>query len=511
MVSLRIFYLVRIMLWLLPVGLFLWIINQNLAPLGSLTLTCTAVHCDPRIDNFASKEKEILTGTSKQSGEQYRVITADPLYFDANLMRPFNRATVTMTYQNPQNQPRLLVGVQGKGTGYEFYPLVDNPPFLDLLSDEWRTVREGDRVLYERKADGVREFDSVEDFLADLPNDMKRIATYREDLSASLPIVGYTPAVSGTRIPARVRGSHTLQVYVGKNEPLDVRMTIQTINRHAGKDPVTVRVYRGNEKIHEEVIPDDGDGRATGIPSEPHPYALILSDVPQGTYRIEFVSQTDDPFFDHLTSRAHLVMLDRTLYLAGDREYAELGESENGPLTVYVSGTSLTATPIHESATQTLTVGSRRVALSKAGTPVTVSLPSGGGFTPVSLSVRDVRLETDGTFVFARSQAFAVMRGDEHVLDGTESNLDDFDYILANFLEVPKSGDWYAASHTIEDIPHGKTVSFLVIGDPSWGAAGRTLKVRDVSITFEGDPLTPANLWDLAKRFFQKQKAGLAQ
>ncbi len=110
----------------------------------------------PLIRNFASKEDDELIGTIKDKEEFYQLITEEPVYFDVHTSRVFPKATVTLTYQNPDGQPTIDLGViQKDGSVYRKNLGVFNAT-LENLPVYWDHVREGN-VLFAQKNEAVRE------------------------------------------------------------------------------------------------------------------------------------------------------------------------------------------------------------------------------------------------------------------------------------------------------------------------------------------------------------------
>ena len=143
----------RIVLWVLVFLFFLFLTLKHYVPFGRLTIAYDVKHGSAYVENFASKEPDRLIGTpnKKGSNEYFQLITSTPLYFDVQVPRPFRQATVTLQYQNPDNQPVLKFGVLQKGaSAYAYRDLSLAEPMLDNLPDSWDKIQQGDLVLWQK-------------------------------------------------------------------------------------------------------------------------------------------------------------------------------------------------------------------------------------------------------------------------------------------------------------------------------------------------------------------------
>ncbi len=500
----RLTILTRIVIWLSPVMLFVWIASENLVATGSVTLRCSAQRCDAQLQSVAAREREVLIGRSKSASERYRVITADPFSFDVQLFRSANAATVRMTYDNPDDQEVLRLGVLQKGSRYDYYQFANDNPLLTALEVGWNTVVDGETTLFQRPKANVRQYQSLVEFLAD-PPDQRRVGTYNVDLSARIRLPGYEPSTAKRTDDVNLRGSHVFVVYVGTGEPLDLTFALQDINRHAGKDDVTFKVFRGAELVTTAVVRDDGNEKANGAVSAVREFQLSVPDLVEGTYTIEALSSTDDPFIRSITTSHRFVRIDRKLYLAGSNEYRALGRTADRPVTVYVRGTTLSAVTTHANSLQTIIVGGKRLELTKVSRAATTTLPK--GLIAVTVPVPDVSLETDGTFVLSPSEDFS-LEGYAAPPVSTVANLDDRDYVVAKYAGVKADGRWLVAEHRVTNLPAGRTLHFAITGVPSFSDANRELRVKELEVRIEADPLTPGRIMKLLRSYLSKKQQG---
>lgn len=496
---------IRTIIWLIPLGLLSWIVNRNLAIFGSLALRCTPERCDQRINNFASREPEILVGTLRGTKEQHRVITQFPLVFDVKLFRSMNRASVTLTYQNPENEEHLRLGILTKGSKYEYYDFADHDSKIVFLENNWNAVREDGLTLFQKPDSSVKQYSSIEEFFDNHPDPL-RIVTYNIDPKSPMRIASYVPATTTRRYENSIRGSHTMLVYLGKNEPLDIRFSIQDINRHRGKDDVTIRVLRGADEVSTTVLRDDGDTTASGRASTEREVHLSIPDLTPGTYRIEIQTKDDDPFVRAITSKQKYFMFERNLYLAGNQEYKALGSTVDDPITIFFIGKELTVRTSHESALQTISVGTKRVALTKVNKQTKITLPDTKELTPITIPIRDVELISEGgVFVFTPENYFSIQQFAKDSLTQI-TDLSTHDYVFARYQQVRQNGKWAEALQTIERLPKGHTIHFLIEGTVPGEHPKNPLRIKQLQIRLEGDSLTPRKIINLIRSLVPRLK-----
>lgn len=468
--------------------LFIWVAQQNLALFGSVTIRCTADHCARQLRGLAPKERETVIGTRKGTSERYMIFSSDPLSFDVSLVRSMRAATVRMIYQDANPGNRLKVALSSKDGPEYTAELADTSDLIGILESGWNAVRGDGMTLFQKRSADQRVYTSVEEFRRDLP-DLNTVGVYRADLSPYVSLPSYTPSAAAHTDRVTLRGNHTLLTYLGKNEDLDFQFTMQEANRNRGKDDVLVKVYRNDTAVHEEVLPDDGDQRDSGAPSAPREYRLRLAKPGEGQYRIVFTSESDDSFIRLIVSPQKYLVWDKKLYLAGSSEYKALGSPDDRPLTVYVRGTTLTATTTHDRSLQTIKVGSREVAVTKRLVPVTVNLEPSAALIPVTVPKQDLVLETDGVFVFTPSEYFSLYPPKMGQLNGAD-NPAPYAYVLARYTPAVHDGPWLVAEHRFDPVVLSRNVHVAVRGEPPIAPGQASIRAKEIAVTFSGRPVT---------------------
>ncbi len=143
---------IKAVIWLSPVILFIWLVNNYFVPGGTLEIKYQAGDTSNIVKNFASKEIDRIIGSKNVPGSRasFQMITTTPLYFDVKVPRPFQKATVRLKYQNPYNQPEIKLGIRSASGAYHYEDLAFAHPSLENLPEYWHKIQEGDLILWQK-------------------------------------------------------------------------------------------------------------------------------------------------------------------------------------------------------------------------------------------------------------------------------------------------------------------------------------------------------------------------
>lgn len=524
------------------------------------------------IDNFAAKEEDRIIGTKNNPGESeyFQLITAEPLYFDVTIPRAFPKATVSLTYQNPDQQREIMLGVRQPNGIYFFEDLAYDHPALEKLDDFWVRIQEDDLILWQKNNDYFQQkvvlrdelqnslvaiddeynklkrtltesesadkinkaeeanaiykrsinelaeensrndwappYASIQDFFENFP-DPDRVLQYNFDLSPYLELPGYEKSNETIQIDNSIRGGHDIYTYIGENEDLNFTFWFQDINRHEGEDLFSLNVYNSRgEKIHGVTLPDDGVVDDNGKVFDEKMHQLLLEKIPLGVYRIE-ISINDDIFIKNFETFQHLFMFKRKLYLTDNEEYRSIiGNKDFTPTTIYTTSNTVKALTSHESGKQVLRVGSEDVLIDKTHTEF--ELVVNDGITRIISPKNDLLIRGNGFFALSESQLFDPNFSSVGSLEIAKST-NDYDFIIAKYPQAEQEGDWLVASATVEApelylSKNGDYKGSFMIHLPDLPETKRTLKVKEVSILFEKDPITLSNVFDKIKGWISR-------
>lgn len=557
--------IVQILFWGAFVVLFAWIIDKNAVPTGRMAVAYTMPQESRQFTKFQSDDDGRLVGKTADSGKnEFLYMTKPPLAFEVYAPRSFTKATVRLTYQNPDSQPVLRLGIKQSGPGFLYRDMVVNDPTLDALPAWWQKVTDGSKTLWERNADyeqkvqqneeakalqkkaiekkfqqdmiilaksemkheisediyderihalaaqrdqdivvlddryriPVQEmkepiFASVDDFMKSKP-DPEKTVLYNTKLPP-LRLDSYTPSETGSVITTSLRGSHQIVTYIGKGETLSFTLTLQGINRENGKDPFSIIVTDVNRTVLNKRLDPMGNGGATNTPSEELKVTVEKTGLPEGMYTLS-MHTNDDILIKHIETPQRYIVFAGNLYIAENAEYEEaLGMGPFTGVTAYTDGTMLSALTAHAAGLQTLTVGSAHLTVDQVKKSVQRKLTRPQ--TTLVAPKNDIKLSGDGYFALSPDQMFALPP--QYATYSPGMDLSGYDFILADYPQPQKQGDWLVAQATLTDEVY-RNKDHLVrfaIAMPGLAENHRAMKIRSVQIMFEKHPLTPRYLW----------------
>lgn len=577
----EIFKFIKLAIWLIPLVFLLWILNEYLVPGGRLEIKYDVTRGSKLVRNFASKEIDKLIGTKNKLGDKdyFQLITTSPVYFDVKVPRAFQKATVSLKYQNPASQPAINLGVKQANDAFYLQPLAFEHPVLENLPDYWDKIQEGDLVLWQKNKEYLKEeqskqktfeaikkeldgwkaeelkklvgefgfnpsnqvkknevepkklsideeynqklaklteenkvaerpkpaFSSLSDFLSNLPA-QEKIVRYNFSLTKYLQLADYKKNYWTIEINKSLRGKHEIYTYVGQDEDLNFTFIIQDINRHAGEDIFKVTVFNNqDEKVKEISLSDDGGVDASGKASPERTLQVLIEGIPHGLYRL-VIDAPDDIFIKKIVTFQHLFAFKGNLYLTDNEEYKDiLGDKKSEPTTVYTNSTAIKAITSHPASFQTLQVGLANLTIDKLLIPKEVTDLK--GITSIISPENDVYLEGDGLFAFSQNQLNMIFDPVANLDEVT--NIGDYDYIIASYPQAKKEGDWSVAKtqvttpklyfHKNQDL----TASFI-FDLPGLPENKRILKIKEVDVTFEKEPITIVNFFSKTKNWLQR-------
>ncbi len=575
---------VKIILWLAPIVLFVWLVDKHLVLGGTLKIVYHPNQPSLLVRNFASKEPDKLIGTKNISGniDYFQLITTNPTYFDVKVPRPFKSANVILTYQNPNGQPVTRLGAKLPSGAYHLENMAFQNATLDNLPDYWDKISQGDIVLWQKdnaryretlekkkafpvqkkKLDDARTqtlvnieknygpsvnlnsermqamlteqqivearyqdtlekiteesvptirskplYSTIEEFTSNIPA-ISKIAEYNYNVAKYIHLPGYQPSGQETIINKSIRGAHEIDTYIGKNENLNFLFNIQDSNRHDGPDVFSVSIEdSGGVAVGEEKLPDDGDTQASSIVTQERSLKVFRENLPEGVYKIK-INAPDDIFIKNISTAQHLIVFKGNIYLTDSKAYKDiLGEKVLTPTTVYTTSTKISAQTSHPESLQTLKVGRLDLRLTAINSPAQINNLT--GVTAIVSPGNDVYIQGDGFFALDKSQIFNQDYASVAQVDSVE-HIDDYDYIIADYPQPRTEGDWLVADATIEPqylyLDKGKDIlAHFIIDFPGLPEHNRTMKIKELTITFHKDPITIKNFFPKLSSWLTRQ------
>lgn len=458
----------------IPVALFLWLLRQELVPSGVFVVRHEVGDASPFVDNLLPDSRLDAEGN----------VVDDPVFFFAHPHRHFNAVEAEIWFRN-DGAPIVELGALGneETQAYDLKPLQNR--ILDRL--EWRRVRDGGTILYQRDAG----YDSIEAFLAD-PPDVSEIATYHASLAKPYMLEGYAPSNDARVIDVSLRGSHEFKTYI-KNETLSFDFAYMDMNRDEGADAITLVVTNAaGQPVADARASDDGDvtdgARATGLLR----VSLSVPNLPEGAYKVQMQSSRD-VFWRTITTTQQKAVFLNALFLGDEVGY----KSEPGPVAFWTEAKHLSFATRHVEGLQGIVAGasSSMLMIDEPYKRFALEIRE-NGVVPVVAERGDLEVTADGHVAFSSEMYFnpdPVRLTDQTDLDRLGVN-----YVLAEYVAPETRGDWLVARATFD-------TSRMVLDEGAWKFAisapgirdaGGSIAIKEINMTWTREPFALSDLYD---------------
>lgn len=415
-----------------------------------------------------------------KNGEKVILQTHDLTYFTTTMPFAFDKATVKVTFKNPNSDQTFSMGFKDQAKWHYDTKLVD-VPILNALA--WNKIGQNP-VLYQRDA----KFTDVEKFLDSPPRDAL-IGTYNYDLDIGVTsqsaVPNYVPAIQPTTIDTPLRGKHILYTYL-ENEPFTLQLEKQDLNWYADPDPVTITIYKDKDIVYKMTAPDDGiqnDSRKI-LPPQTIEVKNPGPDLPEkGVYKV-VIDANDDTIIKRITTNLHKIVFQGPIFPVSNVHAYPVAIQSTLPTTLYTNAFSLSALTYHYAGQQTIAVGNQSYPLDMVNTSQII-IPR-EDITRVSLPQSDAVLNGFmGYFSFDTSQFF--LPTSYHILPITKKeDVSLVDYLIADYYPSKKEGDWQVSEQTFDVskayIQDGKLS--WIIQAPRLEKNNRDIMIKDIDITF---------------------------
>ncbi len=468
--------LLQLLIVLIPVGLFLWLLNIAVVPSGSFETSLVVNERSPFIDRLLP-DARVETPYQTSTGDWLQKVVGDPVFFFVHPQRSFAAIEAEIRFKNT-GVPIVELGILADPTtgAYTLQSLQN----LLIDNSDWSRLESGGLVLLQRN----KKFASLEDFLK-TPPARGEVTTYHYNLSEPYRLSGYNPTSVEQNINISLRGSHEFYTYI-KNETLRFAFSFMDMNRQVGEDAVTlVVINEAGKPVAEIRAQDDGNTTSEAKPSELRFLTLQADGLPEGVYKIQMKASEDIFFRSIKTSQQKITFLNQ-IWLADEVGYNDFPAAIN----FWTEGKNLKLATRHATGTQTLAVGKGTVAITEPFIEYNYAPPEAGVVSVVVPKAEDLIVRANGHFAFSAAQYF----NPDPVRLTAETDLDrsGVNYIIAKYTSPRSEGEWLVAKTSF-----GTTaVSFeektwkLAISVPTIDQPDREFLLNKITLTFLRPPLT---------------------
>ncbi len=451
------------------------IVRVTVVPDGRLVMSVKNGRSTGSISGLKPTERLATDGEQVDQS----MMVGSPIYFD--VMTPLSFRKVTVRLEVETEAPLVEVGALSRADGQ----FITRHGIMRLAWDlDWASVSGKGLKLWQRN----KTYSSIDQVL-DSPPFVDRTMVYRPDLLPQFSLNGYVPNSEEREYELSLRGHHRLLVYLD-GEDLNFTFRLQDMNRASGEDAVHVAIYGPSGSEAEQVFSLEDDGNATDDQKASGLRDLSVKWTPKSSgYYVVDLATTDDVFIRRLSTRQRLFSFIGRMYLGDLIGYS----SQPMPLDVSAYGWNLSATAPEIDGLQTIDLGDKSIVLEKAGEKKSIAVEPTQRFMATE---RPVVFWNDGTFaVSPESVTVKPYRPLDPNMTQADMTLSDYDYLLTSAAIGDSKPGIIEATFDVAELgrmENGK-YRFAVIAPEieRWGG----LRVRNVSLTWEREPLDSRSAW----------------
>lgn len=454
--------------WIVVTLIVARILIARVPPSGVFTTETVFDGTSPFIDAFLPSERVTKPGTQEDGWTGQRIV-GDPTYVTARIPGPYERVQVELEFK-PLRQSLIDFGMarDALGQNLELKPLYSS----ELSQDEWKKV-EG----------GFVRSDVRQNRLSD--PDPRGLAVWN---ATSVSPRLSDPVGPARTTPVSLRGSHDFYL-VSAGRDLDVAFDFQDVNRKLGATPAVIRVFFGDEEIHQEIVVQGGS-RETGV-NRVNRHRLYLPSVIEGVYRVA-LQMDDDVFIRAVTTPSRHWVVGPRLYAADVVGYA----TSSVPFQAWTNSRHVVAETAHREGLQSVMLGDRTAAIQRTHEVVRLDRTD-TEVSPVKLSAPrgDVRFVGDGWFAFDREAFFEPKP--TRLTDGTMLRQEGIEAVLTSYEPPLALADgWYQARLTFKLDPSQDRLRF-VLATPGIVSRAGAVDIRRMKLRYERAPLSWQSWWSI--------------
>lgn len=452
------------------------VILLNLAPFGVVKTYSLFAEKDPLVLGPKERVKEI------QSSKSF-LLLADSIYLATKMPQKFEKALVRITYKNPYKDQIIEAGFKDDAIWHYESKLID-VPFFNSLS--WPYIGD-DLILFQRD----KKYTTVDEFLAN-PPEQSIIGTYNYDFSQVSAFItklpNYSPKRETTIISTPLRGSHTMYVYV-QNERFKMKFIKEDLNWYSGEDKMHVQVFKENDMVYEQSLPDDGvtsNDRARGA-SQTLEIENPGTDFPEsGVYKV-VINTSNDVVIKSIATNLHKIVFEGSIFpVAGNSLYENYQTAT--PTQVFSNALAYSAITYHQQGIQNIKIDDELFAVDSIQDD-SVYIPK-KDFNSMFIPKGDIILTGIlGYFSFSEDSFFRPTKYRIMPIT-TPTDIEIVDYILTPYVPPKKDGVYSTATQEFDlkkAYLEEKKLSWI-IRLPGLEKNNRKIEIKDMQIQLVKKP-----------------------
>jgi hypothetical protein len=466
-----------LVIWVLALTFF---IVKFIVPSGEITYS----------SDFSKKTGFIYNLTPQEriddSGDKVKIM-ADPVYFSLYYPRQFQEAHVKLKYkwENVDNQVLELGVLADKNLWqYQLKPLENT--ILERAIDTWDLSQTGDLIFLQKN----KIHSSLDEFLAsDVSRD--KTAVYNVNIN-DLNIDSFnldqeqTADIRPYIIDQDLIGHHQFYMY-HPGDALKLTVKVQDLNLNKDLDKVELIIFYKDQVIAKESLTSIVSLESKEV-SEIRDLKIALADLRRGLYKVQIKASDDIVIREIDVSSNRLVFINKL----------HLGKTNNN-LNIYTDSQDLKVVTTKAASLQTIVFAGSSFEIKDTYKQHYLKTDTNlnNNWQTINIQKGEIELANANMFSFDKEFAFnpEMMNLDD------VSDLNNIDYIIANYKAVKKEGEWNIATTSFDlssAYSEDNKYSFLFSLPNFSYKQDSTLVIDSIEISLKGK-----NIWQKLKEIIK--------
>ena len=478
----RLFIVLGAILSVLIIGFLAY---RYIAPFGAIVNYQFTSNKNTNLSKLKGVEdsEEINKNSTSSISIPQQVIRKNIITFNLGLVsNKIKGIWVKMAFKG--NPKEIKLGVRGDLNQKYLYQ-----PLYHILLNDQGIEQVSDNLIFWQKETNYRSFD---EFLSKMPAD-KLIATYyfdpgvlflmQKNLKDSSKL-GFTSTI-------KLRGTHTLNVLVDKT-PFTFSVTKQDSNFYQGEDTMTIELYKGDRKIAETEIKDDGVTDKSQLTMLAQKETISIPDLEKGIYKVIIKDNSvgGDIYITKIETNQSKVVFLNNIFIVDKK-----------PIKILTTIKVLSISTYHEDALQTVKLDNKaNLAITAVKKPFVFDFDKLEASKSASLSTietihtldipkNDLILSGKGYFALTKESLFNP-NPLQTVEATTLKSLDSVDYLVGHYnkVEKPDKNGFFTTSIFIDpkDITIDKNNKlYFSLESPSLDSYDGEIVLNNLEVTVE--------------------------
>jgi len=386
----------RILMWLIPIGLLSYICYLQLAPNSQLTLRCTDHQCSSGLKIIQRDDNEIV--------------------YQVNTYRQYQTAWLTLDYAAAEKSNLKLEIGQKKKPIYNYL----------LQGLTWPYLENTQVGLWQKQS----QYQSVDDFLQNLPADLSQVAVLNYNLADYFKIADYQPTQTKNINEQDLLGSYNFYTYLGRE---DLNFKFNFLDRDPGyHDPLKIIVKKyGGSLVYSKDYTEAEFLNPAGV-------ELRIPSLTEGVYNIDVIT-TANIITDSFQTSQQYLMFNKSLFL-GDIH-------QRNQRTISISGSRADFSTTSSAGFQQIKSAGQIIEINQVDYNFHQDFTSRNG-NNLEINQGNFKIATDGYIVLQPTHYFDLWQFAKLKQLPKLTDLDNIEYVLADYsiADRIRDGDSYTQS-----------------------------------------------------------------